>query len=223
MYSEYRRHELELKSSKLGIVFDVMVTGATGAGKSMTLNTVFQKKVAEVGSGVNPQTMDLNSYRLNNAFRLWDTPGLGDGKSNDKNHAKLIIDLLYKSYGENNGFIDLVLVIVDGSNRDMGTIYKLLNDVIVPNFPKERILVAINQADMAMKGRHWNPFSKQPDDTLRAFLEDKARSLLDRVHEATGIKLIKPVYYSAEHDFHTDKLLDLLIDNMPTEKRRLRL
>lgn len=223
MYNDYRCYELEKKSSSLGIVFDVMVTGATGSGKSTTLNTVFQKKVAEVGSGVDPQTMGLNSYKLNNAFRLWDTPGLGDGKSNDKNHAKLIIDLLYKSYGEHNGFIDLALVIVDGSNRDMGTIYKLLNDVILPNFPKERILVAINQADMAMKGRHWNPYSKQPDDTLRAFLEDKARSLLDRVHEATGIKLIKPVYYSAEHDFHTDKLLDLLIDNMPTEKRRLRL
>lgn len=223
MYSDYRRHELEQKSNKLGIVFDVIVTGATGAGKSTTLNTVFQKKVAQVGSGVDPQTMDLNSYRLNNAFRLWDTPGLGDGRTNDKNHAKLIIDLLYKSYGENNGFIDLALVIVDGSNRDMGTIYKLLNEVIVPNFPKERILIAINQADMAMKGRHWDPYSRQPNETLRAFLEDKARSLLDRVHEATGIELIKPVYYSAEHDFHTDKLLDLLIDNMPTEKRRLQL
>ncbi|CAM3192210.1 GTPase Era [Ectopseudomonas mendocina] len=223
MYSDYRRHELEQKSNKLGIVFDVIVTGATGAGKSTTLNTVFQKKVAQVGSGVDPQTMDLNSYRLNNAFRLWDTPGLGDGRTNDKNHAKLIIDLLYKSYGENNGFIDLALVIADGSNRDMGTIYKLLNEVIVPNFPKERILIAINQADMAMKGRHWDPYSRQPNETLRAFLEDKARSLLDRVHEATGIELIKPVYYSAEHDFHTDKLLDLLIDNMPTEKRRLQL
>lgn len=35
----------------------------------------------------------------------------------------------------------------------MGTTYRLLNEVIVPNFQKERILVAINQADMAMKGR----------------------------------------------------------------------
>ena len=100
MYNDYRRYELEKKSSSLGIVFDVMVTGATGSGKSTTLNTVFQKKVAEVGSGVDPQTMDLKSYRLNYAFRLWDTPGLGDGKGNDKSHAKLIIDLLYKSYGE---------------------------------------------------------------------------------------------------------------------------
>ena len=124
---------------------------------------------------------------------------------------------------KNNGFIDLALVIVDGSSRDMGTIYKLLNDVIVPNFPKERILVAINQADMAMKGRHWDSYSKQPDDTLRAFLDDKARSLLDRVYEATGIKLITPVYYSAVHDFHVDRLLDLLIDNIPNEKRRLQL
>ena len=49
----------------------------------------------------------------------------------------------------------MVLVIIEGSNRDMGTTYQLLNEVVIPNIQSDRILVAINQADFAMKGRHW--------------------------------------------------------------------
>ena len=106
MYKNYRAEELSKKSTQVGIVFDVMVTGVTGAGKSTTLNALFQKEVATVGRGVDPETMDLDSYRLNDSFRLWDTPGLGDGKQKDKEHAKLLIDLLYKDYGENNGWLE---------------------------------------------------------------------------------------------------------------------
>lgn len=221
MYQNYRHEELSRKSTELGIIFDVMVTGVTGAGKSTTLNTIFQKEVAKVGRGVDPETMNLNSYRLNDSFRLWDTPGLGDGKQNDKDHCKSLINLLYKEYGEKHGFIDLVLVILDGSNRDMGTTYKLLNEVVVPNFQKDRVLIAINQADIAMKGHHWNHRDNKPDDVLIEFLENKSTSIQGRVFEATGIKIKKPVYYSAEYNYNINELLDLLINNMPKERRKL--
>jgi predicted GTPase len=221
MYQHYRHEELGRKSTELGIIFDVMVTGVTGAGKSTTLNTIFQKEVAKVGRGVDPETMNLNSYRLNDSFRLWDTPGLGDGKQNDKDHCKSLISLLYKDYGEKHGFIDLVLIILDGSNRDMGTTYKLLNEVVVPNFQKDRVLIAINQADIAMKGHHWNRRDNKPDDVLIEFLEKKSTSVQDRVFEATGIKIKKPIYYSAECNYNINELLDLLINNMPKERRKL--
>ena len=219
MWKNYRYSELSKKSSDVGIIFDVMVTGVTGAGKSTTLNALFEKEVAKVGRGVAPETMNLDSYRLNDAFRLWDTPGLGDGKQKDKEHSKLLIDLLYKDYGENNGWIDIVLVIIEGSNRDMGTTYKLLNEIIVPNFQKDRILVAVNQADVAMKGRYWDYKNNKPMLKLKQFLEDKVDSIQKRVKEATGIDIIRPVYYSAEYEYNIDKLLDLLIDNMPNRKR----
>ena len=65
--------------------------------------------------------------------------------------------------------IDLVLVILDGSTRDLGTSYELINNVIIPNLgenKKDRILVAINQADAAMKGRHWDYNTNKPDGEL---------------------------------------------------------
>ena len=70
---------------------DVMVTGVTGAGKSTTLNAFFQRTVAKVGKGVDPETMELAAYSLNDAFRLWDTPGLGDGVSIDQIHKKRLL------------------------------------------------------------------------------------------------------------------------------------
>jgi len=224
MYKNYRYSELHEKSKKVGIIFDVMVTGVTGAGKSTTLNALFQKEISKVGRGVEPETMTLDSYKLNDSFRLWDTPGLGDGKQKDKEHSKLLIDLLYKDYqvdSKTYGFIDLVLVIIEGSNRDMGTTYKLLNEIIVPNFQKDRIFVAINQADVAMKGRYWDSDNKKPMGKLKSFLEEKADSIQRRVKEATGVNIIKPIYYSAEYDYNIDKLLDLFIDNMPTAKRNI--
>ncbi|SLL19744.1 GTPase Era [Mycobacteroides abscessus subsp. abscessus] len=226
-YDKYRISDVERKLSKANFrPLDVMVTGVTGAGKSTTLNSFFQKTVASVGSGVDPETMELDSYSLNDSIRFWDTPGLGDGVQQDQLHSKKLVDLLYKTYtldATRYGFIDLVLIVIEGANRDMGTTYKLLNEVIVPNIQKERILVAINQADVAMKGRHWLHENNKPDEVLKEFLENQATSIKKRVFETTGVNIIKPVYYSAEYNFNVHMLFDLIIDNMPTKRRSINL
>ena len=101
--------------------------------------------------------------------------------------------------GEKTALIDLVLVILDGSTRDLGTSYQILNEVIIPELGDDtgRILIALNQADIAMKtGRHWDYEKNEPDDTLKAFLEDKVASIRTRIKEDTGLD-ITPVYYCA--------------------------
>lgn len=224
-FKYYRKNDIEKKLEKARFrPLDVMVTGVTGAGKSTTLNTIFKKNVATVGNGVDPETMDLDSYSLNDVFRLWDTPGLGDGIANDKIHKRKLVDLLYKTYsldGNIYGWIDSAIVVLEGLNRDMGSTYTLLNEVIVPNIQADRILVVINQADMAMKGRHWNKETNRPDEVLVDFLERQALSIQNRVKEATGVTIRKPVYYSAEYGYNIEKLLDFIIDNMIVERRPL--
>lgn len=224
-FSTYRTSDIDNNLKKMQIrPLDVMVTGVTGAGKSTTLNAFFQKTVAKVGDGVDPETMELDSYELNDFFRVWDTPGLGDGVEIDQIHKKKMVDLLYKTYdsdGATYGFIDMVLVIIEGANRDMGTTYTLLNEVVVPNIQKDRIFVVINQADVAMKGRHWNYSTSTPDAQLLNFLDEQAYSIQNRVKEATGISIMKPVYYSAEYGWNVQKVFDFIIDNMPTQRRTL--
>ena len=62
---------MALKNKKVNL----MITGATGSGKSSTINALFDMEVAKVGVGVDPETMDIRKYELGNLV-LWDSPGL---------------------------------------------------------------------------------------------------------------------------------------------------
>ena len=219
------KNVMRMKDKKVNI----MITGATGSGKSSTINAMFDMEVAKVGVGVDPETMEIEKYELDNLV-LWDTPGLGDGKESDNRHAKNIIQKLNAVDEEGNALIDLVLVILDGGSRDLGTSYELINNVIIPNLGKDkadRILVAINQADMAMKGRNWDFDKNEPNNILKKFLEDKVISVKNRVYEATGVH-IEPIYYSAGYKedgliqsrpYNLSKLLYYIVKATPSEKR----
>lgn len=216
---------LHLKQQKINL----MITGATGCGKSSTINALFNTEVAKVGVGVDPETMEITRFDLDNLV-LWDSPGLGDGKEADNRHAKNIIKKLNERDENGNLLIDLVLVILDGSTRDLGTSYELINSVIVPNLGEDkegRILIAINQADVAMKGRYWNYKENKPEPPLIKFLEDKVVSVQKRIKEGTGID-VTPIYYSAGfkeegmeqcRPYNLSKLLYYIIKFTPKEKR----
>ncbi len=219
------KNVMRMKEQKINI----MITGATGCGKSSTINALFDTEVAKVGVGVDPETMEIEKYELDNLI-LWDTPGLGDGKEADNRHAKNIIKKLAEVDNKGNALIDLVLVILDGSSRDLGTSYELINNVIIPNLGEDkenRILVAINQADMAMKGRNWDFNENKPNDKLKEFLEEKVRSVKNRIYEGTGVS-VEPIYYSAGYKeegevqnrpYNLSKLLYYIVKATPANKR----
>lgn len=231
---------------------NIMLVGATGCGKSSTINALFAcgeeeeeaseddlsaetvKKakyveVAKVGSKVDPETKDIEKYTIGNLV-LWDTPGLGDGTEIDEHHKEVITELLREADEDGNALIDLVLVILDGSTRDLGTSYKILNDVIIPelNGENNRILVALNQADIAMKtGRHWDYEKNEPDETLVKFLNEKVESIKARIKEDSNLD-IEPVYYCAGYEeesgdvvrpYNLSKLLYYIMNAVPAYKR----
>lgn len=222
MYENYRREDIEKHIHNIGFQpLDVMVAGATGAGKSSTLNSFFDKMVAKVGEGTDPETMSLDSYSLTEKMRFWDSPGLGDGIQKDREHSEKMIGLLNKTHHDSYFFLDMVLVIVESGTRDIGTTNKLLEQVILPNIEANRVLIALNQADFAMKGKHWDCISNEPDQTLHQFLEERALSVQRRIKEFTGLNICKPVYYSAKYGYNIDKLYDLIINHMPNEPRKI--
>lgn len=207
---------------------NIMITGATGSGKSSTINALFGSEVAKVGVGVDPETMTITRYNLNNLV-IWDSPGLGDGKENDIEHSKKIVAKLNELDNDGNALIDLVLVILDAGSRDLGTSYQLINEVIIPNLgddPTSRILVALNKCDVSMGGRHWNFETNKPDSKLIGFMDEKVHSIHNRIYEATNVD-IEPVYYSAgykeedeaQNPYNLSKLLYLILKHTPKNKR----
>lgn len=216
---------MELKGKKI----NVLITGSTGCGKSSTINALFNTEKAKVGATPDPETMTIEKYELEN-LTLWDSPGLGDGKESDNRHAKNIIRKLNELDKDGNPLIDIVLVVLDGGSRDLGTSYQLINEVIIPNIGKgmeNRILVAINQADMAMKGKYWNNEENRPEKPLEDFLKAKVESVKKRIYEATGVT-VDPIYYCAGYKeeglpqqppYNLSKLLSYIVTNTPAEKR----
>ena len=221
--------EHEIYSRSLLLPLDILLVGATGVGKSSTINAIFGNRVAKVGEGCDPETQIISSYRVKDYFRVHDSAGLGDGISNDEKHAKNIINELLKTVTTNSdkstsyGFIDMVMVILDGSSRDLGTTYQLLKNVILPIFDPKRIIVVINQADMAMKGRYWNHNFCIPEQPLIDFLEEKSKTTQDRIKEATGLTINRPIYYSAEYSFNIDKIISPIKSNLPRERRIIKI
>ena len=216
---------LESKEQKV----NVLITGATGCGKSSTINALFGTEKAKVGTTSNPETQAIDCYELSPNFTLWDSPGLGDGVEKDRQHAKGITKLLTEKDENGSLKIDAVLVILDGGSRDLGTSYQLINEVIAPCLHEDdhnRLIIGINQADMAMKGKHWDSEKHRPDETLQRFLKEKETSVSDRIFDGTGIT-VKPVSYSAgymeegqqEPPYNLSKLLLYIMNSIPAEKR----
>lgn len=207
---------------------NILLVGATGCGKSSTINALFDMNMAKVGVGVEPETKEIVKYELDNLI-VWDTPGLGDDVRKDEEFANIIYQKLLEKNDEGKYLIDLVLVIIDSASKDLGTTYEIINKIIVPCFEDEqdRILIGLNQVDMAMKGKHWNVEENKPDQVLENFLVQKANSISFRIYEATGISII-PVCYSAgykedeegiQYPYNLTKLLYYIVKSLPLEKR----
>ncbi len=208
---------------------NIILVGATGSGKSSTVNALFNMEVAKVGVGVDPETDIITSYELEN-LTIWDTPGLGDGVKNDEAYNRMLVDKLSELDENGDPLIDLVLVVLDSSSKDLGTSYDLINNIIIPCLDDDksrRVIVGLNQADIAMKGKHWDAEKNEPDEILLDYLKKKSDSVRNRILEGTGLD-VRPVFYCAGYKeeggeqckpYNLTKLLYYIISAVPRDKR----
>lgn len=78
----YRQDDIQshIRRNELLVPLDILLVGATGTGKSSTLNALFNSTVAKVGEGVDPETQNISAHSLHDYLRFHDSAGLGDGK-----------------------------------------------------------------------------------------------------------------------------------------------
>ena len=219
-FKEYRADEMREKFQFPPL--NILLVGVTGAGKSSTINALLGNEAAKVGAGADPETKEICKYKINDYLCFYDTPGLGDSPTEDAEHLKKITSYLDRSCrkkGVTGKLIDKVLVVMDGSSRDFGKITEVLNNYIFNAIESENVWFAVNQADMAMKGRHWNAESGTPDEKLAEFLQEKALSVKERIEESTGKTVNMPVCYSAEYGFNTAQLIDFIVENTDSQRK----
>ncbi len=210
---------------------NLLIVGATGVGKSSTISALFntdscrEKEVAPIGHNVQPKTKHLNKYCLGK-LNTWDTPGLGDG-IDDKYIEFEIEELLHQKTEDNYGLIDLVIVILDGSNKDLGTSIDIINKILILNLgekPEERILIAINKIDLAKSGRYWDRDQNKPMDHLEKYLDQMINDIKSRIHQATNVS-IDPIIYSAgdiknnQSPYNLLEFINNILVNLPDKKR----
>ncbi len=216
------------KKQSLGIA----LAGPTGAGKTSTICALVGAERVEnaIGTGTMPETQSIEEYSFQ-GLRLFDTPGLGDGVEADRRHAEEIHELLQRTDDKGKPIVDLVLIILDGSSRDLGTTIDLINELLIYHFKDDpdRVLIAINKADRSIPvGNHWDYETNQPDDAIKIRMEEMCDTISDRVYDSTGIS-VEPIWFVAGGKeagdekkypaFNISKLLSYIVAATPKKQR----
>lgn len=213
---------------------NVLLVGGTGVGKSSTISALFQdygngqKSQAKVGQTASPETMDVSAHELDNLV-IWDTPGLGDSTEKDFEHQRKIVDLLKKTGPDGKPLVDLIFLVLDAGSRDFSSAYTLIKDVVLPNLDtadRKRLLIGINQADMALKGRHWDNKEGKPEPKLVERLDELVQTVKSRIKNDTDLD-VEPIYYVAgykdgdevQKPYNLQKLLSFILERLPEKKR----
>lgn len=179
----------------MNIQHNILFVGGTGAGKSSTMNALTNRNVAIVGDSPDPETYSFNRHYYKDEIYIWDSPGLGDSSSKDALYIKQMKDLL--------PMMDFVILVIDGSVRDLGTARKVLKVLQESN---SIFFVILNQADRAQKGQYWNYTIHKPQYELIRFLDKKCKDIEERL----GVEV--SLYYSASEKYNLDKIDKLIIN-----------
>jgi small GTP-binding protein len=178
-------------------MYNILIIGATGVGKSTLLNKIANKDIATVGYGVAPETKMLDKYVLNQRITLWDSPGLGEAIEKDKEYKKNLKKLL-----KSTTLIDLILIVIDLTDKRIETVSKLIKKIVKINPDlHDRFIFILNKVDEAKNHRYWNDEKNCPSKEQQQEITAKIKDYTKRIEEKTKVKIKLFLHCSAEYNY----------------------
>ncbi len=182
-------------------MYNILIIGATGVGKSTLLNKIANKDIANIGYGVTPETKTLDKHALNSSITIWDSPGLGEAIKKDEEYEKNLRNILKKGSS-----IDFILIIIDIKNKSIETVRSLIKSIL--NMDKnysDKFIFILNKVDEAKNFRYWDNKNNIPTSIQVNEIKEKINDYKKRIEESTKIKINLFLSCSAEsgYNIHT--------------------
>lgn len=122
---------------------NILVMGATGAGKSSLVNLVFGQKLAAVGAG-KPVTEGVHAYE-NHLVRIYDSEGYESGQEQQARFKARVVDFINRQENDLAARVHLVWYCISQANHRVFDIdLETIRDVAAMKVP---LAVVMTQAD----------------------------------------------------------------------------
>jgi tRNA U34 5-carboxymethylaminomethyl modifying GTPase MnmE/TrmE len=197
----------------------ILICGATGAGKSTTINTLFGSEVSMVGHYARGTAQDqLYVWESRSAnIDIVDLPGLGDSKERDREYR----DIYRQRIAEADGFIVVTTPPRPASLPTLRTVKLLLTCGV----PAANITIALNRlslmnvtidGDLAPVQIAGLGGPVEPEE--RAAIDEARRHLLDDLRAGTGtpqFSIDQVVPYDALSGWNLFGVLNSVLGSLP--------
>lgn len=188
------------------------VFGKTGVGKSSLCNALFGSELSEV-SDVAACTREPKDFILklatedNKGLILVDCPGLGETPERDEEYKKL--------YKELTPGFDLILWVLDSSERAYGADISAYRELFADEKDAEKILFILNKVDDFKPKDEWNKLSNTPGEEQLARISKKELHVIEQF----AIDPSRICSISVEKKYGLSLLIELIISIVPNEKK----
>ncbi len=187
-------------------MYNILIIGATGVGKSTLLNKIANQNIANIGFGATPETKELDKYILNSSITIWDSPGLGEALKKDKGYKKNL-----KQFIRQDSMIDYILIVLDIKNKSIQTTTSLIKTILkIDNKLSDKFIFILNKVDEAKNYRYWNHKENIPSQIQIEEIKAKIYDYKKRIEEKTNININLFLNCSSETGYNVTTITDTL-------------
>lgn len=194
----------------------IAIIGSTGAGKSSTLNAMFNAgfgidHVRACTQQAEELHIDISAMDgANGSIILYDMPGLGEDIDADESHKITYQKVLREC--------DVALWVLDGHSRLFTHTQLALRDVVGAAMGDlGRLVIGINKIDLIQPGC-WNEKYNIPSAEQEKNIKIKVDDVMQKIGKVCHISLERIIPYSALRWYRLENLFGGMLDACPDER-----